>query len=269
MSEVQEPKETEALVASEESQPEWSKRASLYSTLGGLCPLIPIPFVDDIVMRAIRRRYLGGMFEKQGLALSGDQLDVVARMPDSGCFLGCVYTVLIYPIRKIFRKVFFFLSIKDSIDIASRLFHRGILVHRAIEDGILNETALSKGDLQAVTRVQSAIEVTLDEIDTRPINQMLRKVFADSRHWMRKAAGGIWRGARAERKKIGNDAAVGKAVDSLEGAEGQKLDSLAEELSQAIWAQKGYVEALEGRFLKTLASLGSEDPNTTGPTDDP
>ena len=256
------PEPSEALVPqTEQGEPApWTKRASLYSTLGGLCPLIPIPFIDDIVLRAIRRRYIGGMIEKRGLTLSDAQLDVITRVPDSGCFLGCVYSVLIYPIRKIFRKIFFFLALKDCVDIASSLYHRGILVHRALEDGIIDNAALAGGKTEAVERIQGAIETTLEEVDTRPINQMMRTVFSGSRRWMRKAAVGIWRGARAERKKIGDEAAVDKAVEELEGAEGTQLGSLADGLTEAVWAQKGYVESLEARFLKTLKSPDEDKP---------
>ena len=233
-----------------EPQPQASeasrKRIMTYSVMAGLCPLIPVPFVDDIVLGTVRKRFIRGLFRDAGRSISDDQLDVLCR-EESGCVLGCLAAVVVYPIKKIFRKVFFFLSIKDCVDVASKMFHTGYLLQKAVESEHLSASALGDVTGAGMEPVKRAIDATLGEIDARPINQVINHLFAGGRRWMRKAAGALWQGVREERRS-----GEGVSSEGAPQAQSAEIDTVVEELGRAVWVQTGYLEALESHFVGRL-----------------
>src|ERR1043165_7283042 len=88
----------------------------LHSILAVLTPLIPIPFVDDLVKAYFKRRMVRKLAAAQSQYLNDADVARLADDPDSGCLLGCLTTVLVYPLKAIFRKVFFFLEWKRAVD---------------------------------------------------------------------------------------------------------------------------------------------------------
>lgn len=74
------------------------QRIITMSLLAGLCPAIPIPFLDDMALRFIRKRALRSEFERQGLRPGRAQLDVFLQ--ERSRLLGCLSSILIYPIKK-------------------------------------------------------------------------------------------------------------------------------------------------------------------------
>ena len=112
-----------------------------YSVLAGLCPLIPLPFIDDLVQRFVTRRMVTQMFTDHGLAPTDKQIGPLIRNR-MGCSMGCVLAIVLYPIKKIFKKILFVFAIGSSINVSSVWFHRGYLIAAALRDGQINETTL-------------------------------------------------------------------------------------------------------------------------------
>ena len=81
------------------------------AVLVGLCALIPLPWVDDYVARRLCRRSWGAM------------------AADLGLFW--------WPIRKMFRTFFYFLTVKDAVDWGIETALRGEMVRRALAAGAL------------------------------------------------------------------------------------------------------------------------------------
>src|ERR1043165_9391338 len=99
-----------------------------HAVLVGLTPLIPVPLLDDLVKNYFRRRMVRSLAASAGRTLDEKELDALASERERGCLTGCLYTVLVYPLKAVFRKVFYFLEIKRAVDLASRTYHFGYVV---------------------------------------------------------------------------------------------------------------------------------------------
>src|SRR5215216_4644709 len=75
-----------------------------HAVLTGLTPLIPVPLVDDLVKSYFRKRLVRSLAAGAGRALSEDELDALASEGEGGCISGCATTVLVYPLKAVFRK---------------------------------------------------------------------------------------------------------------------------------------------------------------------
>ena len=240
----------------------WGRIVLLYSVLGGLCPLIPLPFVDDIILGFIKRRMTRSLCQMYGLLLDRAQTKILTRDP-RGCPLGCIYTIVVYPIAKIFKKVFFFLSIKGCVDTASDLLHGGYLLHRALESGVVDQKTLD--DPNKLVKVREAVLAACKTMDTRPINQILRRVFAGSKVLLRTTARSLWGLVRRVQKsapRLEREEAVEAALEQAEGDNRSGLRQVLDELAREVWTQEGYLKDLECVFRNQLedstASPGSK-----------
>src|SRR5687767_2663958 len=81
-----------------------------YAVLVGLTPLIPVPFVDDVVEGALVRRFVGALSASRGVTLSDAEVRALSFGSDGGVFKKIARGVFVYPLKKLFRKTFFFLE---------------------------------------------------------------------------------------------------------------------------------------------------------------
>src|SRR5262245_48986903 len=87
-----------------------------HAVLIGLTPLIPIPFVDDLVKSYFQRRMVRKLSAIYGKILSDQEIKTLADDPDQGCLWGCLSNVLLFPLKLLFRLIFFFLEWKRAVD---------------------------------------------------------------------------------------------------------------------------------------------------------
>src|SRR5919201_2781678 len=109
-----------------------------HAVLVGLTPLIPVPVVDDLAKNYFRRRLVRRLAAASGRGLTEAELGALLSEPGGGCVRGCLGAVLIYPLKAVFRKVFYFLEWKRAVDLASRTYHFGYIVNYSMprrEDG--------------------------------------------------------------------------------------------------------------------------------------
>lgn len=105
-----------------------------HSVTLALTPLIPIPFADDIVANAIRRRLVRKLGVAHGLDLGPYEVRGLADQP--GRTLGRIARrVITYPVRKILRKIFFVLELRRALAILGEDYHRAILLDDAFSSG--------------------------------------------------------------------------------------------------------------------------------------
>lgn len=102
----------------------------------GLCALLPVPFLDDLLRRALMRGAYQAVAEGQGAPLPPAALDALTRAPPLR-WTGCLSAVAWYPIKKLSRKILYFLTIKDALDWTAEAGVRGDLVRRALARGLL------------------------------------------------------------------------------------------------------------------------------------
>lgn len=234
-----------------EISPSAQRTILLYSVLAGLCPLIPVPFLDGIVLGLINRRMIRVLLGLKGLSASDTNVQRLSR-ERAGCTLSWLYSVALAPVKKLVRTLVFVLAFKDCVDAASRWLHRGYLVAVALEKGHLDEETLARPD--GVWPVALAIEESIMKIDTSPINQLVWQAFTQSRSLLRTAARDL---ARRLRRVRGEGAAATEAVEAAAQAEGHTLSSVIDEISSGFWAMTGYLSQLEALFSERLPQTTS------------
>lgn len=189
------------------NEPSWL-RLGRYALLIALSPLIPIPFVDSHVETVLRRRLVRRMAEEQGVTIESPEIRVLADMPGSGC-LGLLFSVLLWPIKKILRVVFFFLSAKAMADTFSEVVHRGLMLSEALDAGLLPGKE---------AEVRAAMDGALERVDTRVLEVSLTTAFRESRSALGGVADAVrgFVGSRPERETALEEAVEGGAVVELD-----------------------------------------------------
>ncbi|RKH79378.1 hypothetical protein D7Y21_33965 [Corallococcus sp. AB045] len=224
-------------------------RVAFHAVAAGLTPLIPVPFLDDYALRQVREQSVRDQFKEKGLKAPDKAVAVLAGSYEArgpgGRLLSYLKAVALFPVRKVFRKVFFVLWVKDCVDQTSVCLHHGYLLHHALERGDLDAASL-QGD--APGKVQAAIVAACSEMDARPLNQALRRLFRSSRLLM------------AEATRVFLDPKRGPRVPDP-ATENAEVKSLTDRLLQEMWEERGYFTALEAHYDKHLKSgLTPEEP---------
>lgn len=147
-----------------------------HSAIAGLCPLIPIPFVDDLIIERIHRNMVHNLCKQHDFYLSPAYVKLLTESPSS--FLsGALKSVLLYPVKKLIRKVVYVLAIKSCADVASVVFHEGWLLARAFEQDYVDKQAIAHGDRDAIRALRKAICEARDHVDPSPTTQVMHSAF--------------------------------------------------------------------------------------------
>jgi len=152
------------------------------ATCAGLSVLIPLPLVD-IVFETIFRRRIPGTISKA----RESQIDVATRhalarpVNDSPFLSGCLAVPVAvgrYIIRRLWRKIIYIFSVKDSTTALTEYWHRAFLIDHMVRAGHLDPGAdsdLAVGVFRHVTQ----------EIDPSPLAGLARQTVANVRHVLR------------------------------------------------------------------------------------
>ncbi|NMO21155.1 hypothetical protein HPC49_28680 [Pyxidicoccus fallax] len=215
-------------------------RVAVLAVASGLTPLIPVPFLDDYALRQTREGMVRQILREHGLPAPEKAVGVLAGSHVNTTIGGHVKSLLkgvvLFPVRKVFRKLFFVLWIKDCVDMASMSLHHGYLLTHAVERGDLDAPSLS-GDKPL--RVHDAIVAACAEMDARPINQILRRLFASSRLLMAEATRAFFNPKNPGPRTPGQD-------------EGTEVRTLADRLLAELWEERGYFVKLREHYDKHL-----------------
>src|SRR5205085_3062606 len=104
-----------------------------HAVLVGLTPLIPVPVVDDLAKNYFCERLVRRLAAANGRGLSIEELAALTREREGGCVRGCLVAAVVYPLKAVFRKIFYFLEWKRAVDLASRTYHFGYLVNYTMQ----------------------------------------------------------------------------------------------------------------------------------------
>lgn len=215
-------------------------RVAFHAVASGLTPLIPIPFLDDYALRQVRERMVRAVLQEQGLPTPAKAVSILAGSHVSstlgGHLLGLLKSAALFPFKKIFRRAFLVLWVKDCVDMASYSLHHGYLLQHALSRGDLDASTLEQ---DVPLRVHDAILAACREVDSRPINQLLGRLFASSRLLIAEATQALMSPLRGQPRVP-------------EQGEAAEVASLANRLAAALWEQRGYLKALEERYQKHL-----------------
>jgi len=140
-----------------------------YALLIALTALIPLPMLDTGVENYLRRRLVRKIAGRHEIELSDEDVVTLAHAPSGGC-MGCAWSILGWPIRKVLKTVFFVWQAKSIADAASEAIHRALMLEEAFDVGWL------PGDAQVVRK---AMDKSLDSVDTRVVERQIAGVFQD------------------------------------------------------------------------------------------
>lgn len=212
-----------------------------YAVLIGLTPFIPVPFVDDVVEAALLRRFVRGLAASRSITIGEDEVRGLATGTGDGVLKKVARGIVVYPIKKLFRKTFFFLEGKRVVDLASLTFCRGYLLDLAFARG------WAGGGVSAGA-VNEAIEKACREAGTSPIEHAARAAFNGSRAALSGAVEGLTRAVAKARGKV-EEVASEAAREASEGATAP-VERKFEEALRAVPAE--YFQRLSGAFATAL-----------------
>ena len=142
---------------------------------------------------------------------------------------GCAVAVLVYPLKAVFRKIFYFLEWKRAADLTSRTYHFGYLVGHALrrrEGG-----APSLLDTHGTRAVNEAIEAVCREAPIKPLESAVGGTFRKSKGVLRGAATLL---SGSLRRQPPRPERVAQAIESVEPEEERELDPVVTRLQRSI-----------------------------------
>ncbi len=158
---------------------------TMHAVLIGLTPLIPVPFVDDVVKGYFQRRLVRTLAAAHGRELSAEDVATLTEDRGGGCLKGCLGQVFIFPLKMIFRKVFFFLEWKRAVDLTSHSYHQGYLLDYSLREGWLAaHTPHAKSSME----VRNAIEEVCRDAPIKPVESAIKISFNQSKSMLKAGA---------------------------------------------------------------------------------
>jgi hypothetical protein len=200
----------------------------LHSVLAGLTPLIPVPFVDDLLKAYFKRRMVRKLALSHSQFLNDQDLQTLADDADSGCLQGCLTTVAVYPLKAIFRKIFFFLEWKRAVDIVSHTYYQGFLL-----DAALGERWIAPAGVRRAEEVRQALNSVLLQLNTSLIERAVKGIFRQSKTAVKSAAQLLHNSLRRLRRNPSQEQ-VAEVVEGLEEQEERQLEGVIGQLQNAI-----------------------------------
>lgn len=147
-----------------------------HAALAGLCPIIPLPFLDDHIIKRVKRRMFKSLSEAHALKLSKDAAKILTAR-QSGLVKGALKSILFYPIKRILKKVLVVFLVKACADVATSTVEEGWLFARALERGYVDVKAIAASDEEVIKQLRDAIIEATDEVDSSVARAAMHSVY--------------------------------------------------------------------------------------------
>lgn len=162
------------------------------ATFAGLATLIPLPLVDSLIESYFRRRMVWNIAKRRQVRLPDP---IYQHMTREGCNWGAVLlwpiTLLWKLLKKLSRKILYFLTVKEATDKLSYYWHRAYLLDYMIVQGHLEQE-------ETAVLARTALEQVLDTITTSPLTKLAQQVANNTRHVWRTLRRVRWRNQEDE-----------------------------------------------------------------------
>jgi len=240
------------------------RSAGTFSLLAGLCPLIPLPFIDDWAENVVRRRAVRDALADRGMEATPGDVEILAGLEKGAAAGGCLKRAILFPFVKIFyyvlkkmvRKIIYVLAVNDAAEVATSVLQENWLLRRALAAGELAVPPGQRLDRDAARRLRAAIDAAIADTTTAPIQRAVGKAFRGSRKVLMRAARvlGLW--AKDERKAVGTSSeGKERAAEELPvDEERRQLSGLVDGLVSAVMLERDHLASLERRFDAELAA---------------
>jgi hypothetical protein len=235
------------------------RRLTFYSVLGGLCPLIPVPFADDWALGQVQRRMVWELARDRGIALSSREGRILAGGEEPGwpgCLGGVAWVlreVIGAVLAWLFRTVFYFLTLRRSVRRSSETLHLGYLFAYALrlEPNAFPPSATPE---ERARILRATAMKSLRQVDDDAVYRTLIRDFRRSLSLLLQAASLFRRFLPRRRKRREADLAAESEVFRREE---ELLGGFVDRLSADLWGNQAYFARLETRFLSNLQAIGA------------
>lgn len=237
-------------------QADWPRfrRLTFFSVLAGLCPLIPMPFVDDWAISLIRRRMVRELGESRDLGLREDEVRLLAgtgerRWP--GLLKGTALAVrrgVGKIVGKIFKTAFYALLLREGVHRAVETFVEGYLLLYAA--GLPQALRPAGRTPERVRAVRAAVVSTMKEADVTAIHKAIGRSFQGSFGLLTEAAAKLGVRLNVFRSRQTAADAPDEGVPLQE--EEEILGGFVDRLAGTLWGDQEYFESLEKAFDERL-----------------
>lgn len=197
------------------------------ATFAGLSVLIPVPLVDLFFEWLFKRRMPKSIARRNGRDIPFVAIRELNR-GRYGCWPGC----LVWPIllaleflKRLYRTVLYFLTIKVATDQLSYYWHRAFLIDYMIQRGDLD-------DLASAQMAAEALHDVLNSINTSPLLSLARQVINSASHIRRT----IWGWIRRQQ-------------------EDEVVTGTREQMAHAWNDYEGYLREIAARYDETFAAI--------------
>lgn len=221
-----------------------------YSVLVGLSPLVPVPFVDDWLVNYFRRRLVRSLASTHGQQFSDESVSLLAdESSDKGCLFGCLSMVILYPLKKIFRKAFYFLEWKRAVDLTSHTYHFGYLLNFALREGFL------KSDTNNLADVRTILDDVCNDTPIKPVESVVGGTFRQTKSLIFSGVEVLEKAFRNLKDKPTRDD-VSVAVESIVEEEKEKLEGITNKLGGGIAGiPEEHFKAMREKFTVRMKAL--------------
>lgn len=238
-------------------QPLTQETALLYELIGdrhlltvvvmiGASALIPVPFLDDVAKGYLERRLLRAIARREKVVLTSAEVDRLTKEGPDGCFmLGCLGNAVLYPVKKILRKIFFFLEVKRTVDQSSRALAEAWLFSLALRRGLWG----TGRKIEEADVLRMVIDSACDSQGVKPLEMAFQQVFQSAKSTVADFV------SRFTGKRGDDKAKLDAALSKLEAEESERLDGLAAKLREAMGGLgEDYLQRFAEGFEKQLES---------------
>lgn len=160
------------------------------ATLAGLAILIPIPLLDVLFEWLFKRRMPQAIAKRNGRSLSTNTIRQLnqSRLSCMGCLLWPLQLIWLL-LKRTYRTILYFLTIKDASDKLSYYWHRAYLLDFMMQRGDLD------GEEEAALAAQ-ALQQLLNSLTISPLTQLAQQVVTNVHHILRAS----WRWLRRKQE---------------------------------------------------------------------
>jgi hypothetical protein len=202
------------------------------ATFAGLSVLIPFPLVDWVFERHFRLRIPGSIVHYRGNSVPPPVIETLNQSSE-GCLGSCLtlpFKAVFILLKRLSRKILYFLTVKEASDQLSFYWHRAFLIDYMLLAGHLK-------DEESARVAREAMERVLAETTISPLSSLARAVVTGPRH--------LFRTLRRARR----------------GEEDELVQQKKRFLAQR-WAEfEGYLQELAARYYQLYEQLRSRAEN--------
>jgi uncharacterized protein (DUF697 family) len=162
-----------------------------HAVLAAACQFIPIPFVDDLAERRVRRAMVSKLLAARGRAFDADA--VVPLWKDEGGGVlskvgGFAKGLVLKPVKKLLRTVFIVFTIRRAILEAAEMLLLGHTLDRLLAAGQLADADTPPTRQAQATQIAAAVAGVMASPDRRALVQLVRDTARRFRSWRDKSA---------------------------------------------------------------------------------